>query len=82
MKVLDELRLRESLLLNYRERLCLSSKVVDCQRLNEVDDALFLLGAKIFDIERDKRKYINYPADMLAWISSFDVAYTKFYSDY
>lgn len=47
MKVLDELRLRESLLLNYRERLSLSSKMVDCQRLNEVDDVLFLLQAKI-----------------------------------
>lgn len=82
MKVLDELELRESLLLNYRERVCLSDKMADSQRLNEVDDALFLLGAKIFEVKRDKRKFIYYPADMLAWLSSFDGAYQRFYLYY
>lgn len=75
MKVLDELRLRESLLLNYRERLSLSSKMVDCQRLNEVDDVLFLLQAKIWEVERNKLKFIDNSALLYEWIQNFDRVY-------
>lgn len=75
MKILDELRLRRSSLLNYYERICLSNEMEDRILIGVARDALFFLDVKIKEVQKDKIRFIDNPELIIDWLSDFNEAY-------
>ena len=75
MKLLDELELRRSSLLNYYVSICLSNKLEDRILIGVARDALFFLDVKIKEVQKDKIRFIDNPELIIDWLSDFNEAY-------
>lgn len=79
MKLLNELRLRESALLKYYERICLSDKMEDRFEIEPASSFLWLLSHKINEVEQNKIKFINNPQIIMVFLLEFDEIWSHIY---
>lgn len=79
MKVLNELELRQSLLLKYRETIIGSNKMEDRWDVQHIDSALDWLLINIIEVKKNKLYFYDNPqyfdADLAFWDKEFAHAY-------
>lgn len=79
MKVLDELELRQSLLLNYRETICVSNKPEDKWTCEHIDIGLDWLLFKISDVKKNKLYFYDNAELIFNDLESLDKEYAYAY---
>ena len=79
MKVLDELELRQSLLLKYRETIYLSNKTEDKWTCEHIDTGLDWLLFKISDVKKNKLYFYDNAKLIADDLESLDKEYAYAY---